>query len=521
MPELFQSITKNKTAPLKVNPQAQLPAQSQEDQSFQQAQQNLQEDEESSFQPLAGASAKNKPLGLGIPTSPGQGIERTSLNNVWDKAIDFIRPYVGMGAGTVLAIPSASAGAASPIPGGAAMGGFAGDVGGYTLADTIMQYLKTEQPQSPGEALSEGSKEALINAVGGRILNNFVKGGLAYRNAGMPEIYKLFPTSSQALEHHGIKILPQIAKAFEDIGAPRTKQIAQLRSGAASQFEALELANLMNGKTSLTNADPAQLLTEIKTRLKSGINPSATPNQFQQQLHYVSKDLTTALEAGKDPLQTLRDTIGDDKKLEKFLSLGQSVGPANMNVRQDLQAFHFSDMFNRASKTLPPRAGGVAQTKLDPEVFAQEWFNPQQQSKLTKLYGVQQKEVLDRFMERVIQTQDNPLISPNLVYKGKGFLLGGGALGTLIGGHIPAGVTAGVYIPTNILGRLLTKPGVARALSAMAGAEPAQVGKEQLGRQILSGLQGLRLALVDPSGKKNWGTVSSSGGGFDFKPEGH
>ena len=278
----------------------------------------------------------------------------------------------------------------------------------------------------------------------------------------------------------------------------------------------------MNGKTSLTNADPNQLLDAIKTRLKSGVNPGASPGHFQTQLHYVSKDLTDAIEAGKDPLQVLRDTINDDKQLQKMLSLGQSVGPANMNVKQDLQAFHFSDMFNRASKTLPPRAGGVAQTRLDPEVFADEWINPQKQSSLTKLYGAQQKQDLDKFIERVLQTQDNPLISPNLVYKGKGFLLGGGFLGTYLGGHIPAGITAGVYVPTTIMGRLLTKPGIARALSAMAGAEPAQVGKEQLGRQILNGLQGLRLALVDPSGKKSWGTVSgTSGGGYDFKPEGH
>lgn len=475
---------------------------SDEDKAFQQATQNIS-DEDAAFQPLTGGP-KTLQQGFGIPTIPGKQSTPTTFDNIWDKAIDFIRPFVGTGTGIALAAPTATASGPAAF-----VGGVAGDVGGYTLADTMMQYLKVHQPDNLQEAMNTAARDAVVNTVGGGIANSVVKGGMAFRSAGIPEIYKLFPTTSQALEHFGIKILPSIAKAFEDIGAPGAKAAAQAMSGGEAGIQALELSNLMNGKPpgSLVNADPQRLLDAIKTRLKSGINPSAQPNQFQTPLHYVSKDLLDDIQAGTDPFEVLRDKLSNDKELDKFLSIGKAGG--NPDVKEDLQAFNFSDLFKRATKSMTPTATGQVRARIDPELFAQEWFAPSRQTTLTKLYGAQQKQTLDGFINRVLTTQDNPLVPAKVAYVGNGFTLSG-ALATLLSGHPgPAGTAAAIYVPIGAMSRALTNTKFAKAISAYMGAEPVPQalsigGKEQLGKAIVDGLQGLRYAFVSPDGKKTW-----------------
>lgn len=487
------------------------PQVSAEDQAFQSAASKLNpaDDEEANFQPLAGASTTKKPLGLGVPTTPGTPIGKQSLDNIWDKTIDFIRPWVGYGAGTLGATGGATVGAlggpAAPIT--VPAGAFAGDVAGYGLADMALQNLKVKQPNSQAEAMSESSRDALINAVGGRILNGVTRGLGAFRNTNVPEIYKLFPTSSQAMESAGIKALPGIARAIEDVAAPGAKEAARLRSGGAGFFEALDLANMFNGKGRVFNQDPKQLLESIKTTLRSGVTQGANPKQFQTPLHYVSKEFTDALEGGQDPFSVLRDTVHDDKQLQKMLDLGQKVGGPHMNVRDDLAAFHISDLMNRATQMKAPTSGGQPRALIDPEMIEKEWFDPKMEGNLTKLYGAQGKQTLDTLMRNIVNTQQDNMINSKVRQIGKGLLIGGGGLGTLFSGHLPVGATGGgLYITFNTLGRALTNPKFARALTAMMGGEPASAGTAELGRQILSGLQGARAAMIDTNGNKTWGT---------------
>ena|SRR5215467_388709 len=480
------------------------------------------DDEESSFQPLGGASQKS--LNLGIPPSSGRQSEPKSLDNAWDKAIDIVRPFIGWGAGS---LGGAAGGALGALGGPAApvtvpVGTLAGDVGAYTIVDSLMQQLKTKPP-SGSEAMSNSAMEALVNAVAGRTLNGIVKGTMAARSAGMPEIYKLFPTTSQALEHNAIKGLPGIAKALEDVIAPGAKKKAQEISGGAGFFEALEQANMMNGKNRLVNQDPQQLLEAIKNNIKSGITRGADGKQFQTNLHYVSKDFMDAFDAanaGQDQFQVLRNVVNNDAKLQKILSLGQTVGQRHLNVRQDLQAFNLMDMMNRATTIKAPGAPGVARARIDPELLQREWFAPERQSALNKLYGAQQKESLDGLMQRIIQTQDNPLLSSKLAFTGKGIILGGGALPTLLGHGVPSATAAAIYLPTAAFARALTDPKVARGINAMIGAEKVPGMGPESARAILSGLQGVRLALIDKDGKKSWGSpLQESDGSFSWKGE--
>lgn len=457
------------------------------------------DDEESSLQPLQGA--QKNPLTIGIPRVGGQGI--TNLNNVWNKTLDFIRPWVGQASGGALA--------ALATPGGPLASGSA-DVAGYTTADMILQQLKT-QPPGFQEGLSESTRDALINAVGGRILNGVVKGGMVLRNTNVPEIYSLFPTTSQALEHHGWTSLATIPKAFEDLAAYKAKQAALDKSGGAGFSQWLDIANRLSGKDRLSLQDPNYLKDEIIGKLKQGFNPNAQPGQFQSNLHYATADVMNAVNGGDNAFQVLRDTLHDDKRLDKVLSVGQSVGPSNLNVRQDLQAFHFMDMLNDATtkKIRLPNGGYTA--RIDPDVIQKEWFDPANEKMLNKLYGAGDKADIDAFLTRVMQTQDNPMAGGLAKWKGKGILIGGaaGGLGTLLGSHIPIAAT-GLYIPANLLGRAFTKTGVAKAMAGAVGAIPTQ-GKQELGRTILSGIQGMRIALTDSGGNQHWGTISKSGDG--------
>jgi hypothetical protein len=465
-------------------------------------------DEESSLIPL-GAAQKN-PLQMGVPYSPGKSPTGSDLNNIWDKTIDFIRPWVGQASGSMLGALATPGGPAAVL---------GGDVAGYGATDLALQSLKTGDFNLQ-EGLSEASKEALINAVGGRIVNGVVAGARTMRNANLPDIYSLFPTTSQALEHLGWKNLSTIPKALEDLGAYKTKQAALDKSGGAGFSQWLDTANRLTGKDRLSLQDPTYLKDQVIDKLKQGFNANAQPGSFQTNLHYATQDVMNAVNGGDDAFQVLRDTIHDDKKLDKVLSVGQSVGPASLNVRQDLQAFHFMDMLNHSTSQKVRMPDGSYTARIDPEAIKKEWFNPANEKMLDKLYGAGDKKDIDAFLTRIMQTQDNPMAGGLGKWTGKGIMLGGaaGGLGTLLGAHVPVAASA-LYIPANLLGRAFTKTGVAKAMAGAVGAVPTS-GYKETARTILSGLQGMRIALTDNGGNKHWGTVSQGrDGNFDWNGE--
>jgi len=450
-----------------------------------------------------------------IPQAPVTGnVYPGTKGNVWDSAIDVLRPYVGWG-GSAL-------GTLAGTPGGP-IGMFAGDVGGYAAVDSLMQYLKFEKPHSMSEAMSEGSKQALINAVGGRLFNGLFKGALAYKNSNVPEIYKLFPNSSQALEHFGIKGLPNILKIFEEYGAPKARMEGAGKSGWASFSEALKLSNLMTGgQPQLENAKTSEIYDAIINKLKSGITTNPTAGQFQTPQHYVSNQLFNDLTSATDPFAELRSKVLNEGELEKILSLGQKIGPSSLNTRDELRAFYMRDLFDRATTMQTPTAKG-RMAKIDPEVF-NEWTDPRNQKALTKLYGAQDKQDLDAFINRVVQVSQRPALEgvpQKFQMLGKGILLGGGAggiLGSVLSGHPIAGGIASLYIPTAIIGRAANSPGFAKALSTAIGAQPATKGTSEVGRALLSGLQGLTIALTDNQGNQHPGKfIKGKDGTYSFQ----
>jgi hypothetical protein len=128
-------------------------------------------------------------------------------------------------------------------------------------------------------------------------------------------------------------------------------------------------------------------------------------------------------------------------------------------------------------------------------------------------------------MSNIVGTQNAPLSFPGL---GKLKYIGGGfAAGGLLGGIMSAGALgaagktiASIYIPTALMGRLLTNPNVGRFITAARGAEPLSQGGKLLARGIFTALEGSRVALLDYENNKTWGTVGRQpDGSFQLIPE--
>jgi len=470
-------------------------------------------DDDDGFVPLGGTSSR--PLSLGIPHAPGlANSPNFSPDTILNKTIDFIRPFIGNTAGSLAAIPGAAVG--GPI------GSFGAETQGYALADTALKYLKTEPPGSLGESLTDSERDALINAVGGRIIGRVFKVGQAIRNANMPEIYKMFPTTSQALENYGYHKLATTAKLFEDLGSPGSKSTAQARSGFQSFMQALQLSKVMNGRDPLlTNADPAQLYKSIREQLAEGLTPGVQPGskQFQSKLHYASQEALNLLEGGQNPFQALDDVISNRGKLNKYLSLGQQYAAPGSNLRGDLQAYQWTRMFNQATKQIAP-----GQARVNPEILNSIWNKPELQGSLNDLYGAGIKKNLDEFIGKVLQVQDKPIggeLGAKLKYIGGGFSLAGG-LATMLG--VPQGAVVGsLYIPTAAMGKILTStPETAKYLTSLleSGGQQLSMNKQIASRAIFNALQGSSIALMDDKGKKTWGKVAKEpDGGWQLLPE--
>ena len=443
-----------------------------------------------------GKPSGKKPLSM-LPQGPSQGgVDDSAVGQV----MNMLRPYI-----------SGAAGLGGGMLAGGPVGSFLGGVAGYTGADVAQKELNPTNSESLGEALSDSATEGLINEVGGRIFQGIGAGVKAVRNANQPEIYKLFPKSSAALENFGYYNLAAGARILEDFGAPKASIEALDKSGGAGFTRALMLSNLMNSGGRFTKnvfQDPKVLFKKITDTLEKGINKNATPGQFQSPVHYASQEALDLMNGTATPFQTLDDVIADKTKLQKVLAVGQSVGPKNLNVRKDLQAYYWNRVFDEATTHTGP-----GQATIDPKKINDLWMNPKLTENLETLYGKQGKENLDTFMKQVYDTQKAPMTFPGL---GKLKYIGGGfAAGGMLGGLLnasamgAAGKALGaLYIPTAVMGKLLTNTNVGRFITAARGAEPLSQGGKLLSRGIFNALEGSRVALLDDKNQKFWGTVA-------------
>lgn len=235
------------------------------------------------FRPIGGEVLPTdsfRPLNVG-PRESKESPQLPSMpyidaDNILNEAIDYIRPFAGSLAGV---------GAANLVSGVPYVGkalALPAETQGYAGVDTLLQYLKTkdQRPASFGDAIGEGEKQALLNAVGGRVINGLFRVGKGFLNANQPEIYKFAPTTSQALESFGFHALATLPKFAEDMGASGAKAAALDRSGGAGFTQALNFANRLNGAKDIINSDPVRLADKIRETLETGLTSSDEYRNF-------------------------------------------------------------------------------------------------------------------------------------------------------------------------------------------------------------------------------------------------
>lgn len=445
--------------------------------------------------------------------------------SLWNGLINVIRPFAGQAAGSLAATGTAL------IPGVGETGVAEGlaNTQGYALVDGILQKLRTgDQNPTWGEAFGEGEKQALINAVGGKIIGGLFRGAQALRSADTPEIYKFLPTTSQALEAHGMHILGTSAKLAEDIGASGAKTAALDRAGGAGFTQALRFVNLLNGRMAGINSDPSKIADNLKFALTDGIEPAENPSNYKswspqfrkspagQPQYTISQDVADTFRNGKNTFQVLDDALapGNADKLSKILVAGQANGQVGLNVKQDLQAYQFMKMIQDGAKY----DSSGAFVRFNPDQIKKVWNNTDMQQSLQVLYGKDGKKNVTDFLQNIFNTQDKVLGSGTtagymrnraLWAATGGFMLGSELLHNLTGTLAGLGGITGMYVGANTIGRALTNPKVARTLVALAGGEPLSEGKQFLTKQLMDSLQGASLAIVDSKGVKHPGRVET------------
>jgi hypothetical protein len=443
-------------------------------------------------------------LQIGVPSNPGVQSTPTSLDPVLNKAVDFIRPFIGNAVGGL-------AGAAA-APFGGPVGAFGAETQGYAGIDTLLQQLKTGDKPALGESVSEAEKEALINAVGGRIMGGLFRGAKTFVSADQPEIYNFKPTTSQALESFGYHTLATSAKFAEDFGASGAKSDALDRAGGAGFTQALKFANAINGRTYTINSDPVKLADKIRNTLEQGLQgfPSGSAITARgNPLYQASDEALQVLAGGQNPYAKIDAVIQDPDRLAKVLTAGQLAGQAGSNVRKDLQSYQFMRMINDA--TTKDATGNI---RIDPTKITKVFNDPDMNTSLDTLYGKQGRQNVSDFIKNIAATQDQQKSYP--VAKALRLVDGGVAFGAgLLTGNIhlasgAAGV-AGLFVPSAVVGNLLTKESTARVVTAMAGAEPLGQSSQLASKLVTDALQGTSVALMGSDGKKTWGTFDKNG----------
>ena len=454
-------------------------------------------------------SQKPSSLQIGVPYKPGNDVLG---DDVLNKAIDFIRPFAGNAVGDLAAIPGGAFG--GPV------GAFGAETQGYAGIDALMQQLKVGNKSTFGESIGEGEKEALINAVGGRIMGGLFRGAKAFFSADQPEIYNFKPTTSQALEAFGYHALGNVTKFAEDFGASGAKSDALDRAGGAGFTQALKFANAINGRTFTVNSDPVKLADKIRGTLEDGLNSSGVSSlnvakAFNNKQYQASDEALQILKGGSNPYAKIDAVIQDPDRLSKVLTAGQLAGTAGSNVRKDLQAYQFMKMMNDA--TTEDIQGNV---RIDPNKLSQTWNDPEMNTSLDTLYGKQGRANVTDFFKNIAATQDKQNTYP--IAKQLRLVDGGIAFsaGLLTGNiHIASGAAglAGLFVPSAVVGNLLTKESTARIVTAMAGGEPLGKSAQLASKLVTDALQGTSVALMGSDGKKTWGTFDKNGNFIENK----
>lgn len=450
-----------------------------------------------SFQPLQGPRAGGESPQL--PTMP-----QLDAGHVLNKAVDFIRPFVGNAAGL------GAAQLASGIPYVGKALALPAETQGYAGVDTLLQYLKTkdQRPNSFGEALGEGEKEALINAVGGRIMNGLFRGVVGavktIRNVDQPEIYKFAPTTSQALESFGYHAAATLPKFAEDVGASGAKAAAQDRAGGIGFTQALGFTKMLNGRHYTTNSDPIKLADKIRATLEEGFQSGEpqgyTPFGGKGLLStQPSKEAIDILQGGRNPFSKLDEVIQDPERLAKVLIAGQGIGS---NTKKDLAAYQFMKMINDSSSNISP--DGVTR-RIDPKKLSAMWNDPEMNVSFDVLYGKQGRKDVTDFLRNIAITQDAPT-RKGIRYFGGGFALPMTYFIDQIAGIPHAAGFSGLAIGAGVMGHLLTSTKTARIVTAMAGGEPLSASQTYVSRALVDGLQGSTVALMDNEGNKTYGS---------------
>ncbi len=436
--------------------------------------------------------------------------------------IDMLRPLLAGAAGS----------------GGAMIGGPAGAVAGYGGADAILQHLKTKsdngivasaagmEPGGVASTLTNSAEQYGLGKIGEAILSKVKPVINAARNVDQPELMRLTPTTSQALEGSGYSKLASVTKAAEDL-AVSNKMKALNRTAGKGFSEALEVArnndlsafDVRNLSESFST-NPQQVLGEVGKDMPFGegsLTPvKITPGEQYQPAYKgkpfqpSTKPTVTAGEpntnTGAESLAALDRVIADPKKLQDTLSRAAELGTGD-NLRRTLGGYKFADIMNNA--TTRDVSGNIL--KLDPQKIANEWADPAMQDSLGLLYNKEQKANITQFFENIATTQDK--VGPGS-YR-KLWLMEGGvglATGFLTGNPIHgAGGIAGVYLGGQVLSRLLTNPKTARIAVALAGGGPLGVSDQLAGKLISRALQGSAVALINADGSKTPGTFGSDG----------
>lgn len=231
--------------------------------------------------------------------------------------------------------------------------------------------------------------------------------------------------------------------------------------------------------------------------------PIPSPDYPYSKLHIASQDALDTLANGSDHFKVLDDTIGDVNRLAKVLKVGSLTGSPAMNVKQDLAAYKFMDMVNKASKA--DLKGG---RRFDPGKLAEMWNDPNMSKSFDLLYGQQGRENITEFFKNIATTQTGSPTTP-LRYAGVGkFIMNIGALSHAVttGNYVaPAGVAA-VQIGAAAIGRMLNNPRTARTIVEMSkGVVSDKPGYAS--RLIGNALRNTTVGLVGGDGKVTNGSI--------------
>jgi hypothetical protein len=431
--------------------------------------------------------------------------------------VDKLRPFISGAAG------AAGAAGVSLIPGVGETGiaQVAADTQTYAVVDSLLKYLGASPPKSYGEALTGSEADAAINAVAGKLIGGMFKGAKALFNSGQPEFYKLAPTLSQGLERFGMNKLATIPKFLEDYGVPAAKAEALDRVGGNGFTQTLAHANTIDGRMAGTNSNPQKLYDAIKGQLQLGLG-TTTASGATAPLHYLSEEALSLIDKPGNKFRMLDSVIGDVDKLSKVLRVGQIAGSPAMNVRQDLAAYQFMRMVDKASTE--DLKGAV---RFDPSKLSSLWNNSETQSSFDLLFGKQGKERVSEFFKDIAYTQSqqgaNPALGKFLRYgsaTGK-FILGIGALKSAItsGNFVPLAGIAGLQVGASTVGRLLTNPRTAQIMTEMAKGTFKE-STPFAGRLIGNALRNETVGLVSGDGSTTDGTIveNPQTGLLEFQP---